>query len=115
MSKVKTSKEANAPLPLATILQSAIFVGNQEYVPELPNREKKLRIFKSQVLIMYSIAGKTHALMGPMSDPIVDIVKLRELFPSYHQSKPIVSIKKPIDLKYMTTTLCVSVLLLPSK
>lgn len=43
--------------------------------------------------------------MGPMSEPIVNIVKLTEIFPSYHQTKPIVSIKKTIDLEYMTITL----------
>ncbi|KAI5435214.1 hypothetical protein KIW84_021868 [Lathyrus oleraceus] len=72
-SKLKTSKDSKAPLPLATRLQSSILVGNQECVPELPNQEHKLHIFKSQVLIHYSIYGKTHALMGQMSDPTVDI------------------------------------------
>lgn len=42
-----------------------------------------------------------------MSDPAVDIVKLRDFFPSYHRTKPIARIKKPIDLEYMTATLFV--------
>lgn len=75
-SKGKNTKESKDSLPLATKLQSAILAGNQEYVLEPPNQEEKLWIFKSQVLIPYSIFGKTHALMGPMHDPSVDITKL---------------------------------------
>lgn len=43
--------------------------------------------------------------MGPKHDPSVDITKLKDFFLSYHQNKPIVSIKEPINLEYMTGTL----------
>lgn len=85
--------------------QYAILAGNQEYVPEPSNQEEKLWIFKSQVLIPYSTYVKTHALMGPMHDPLVDITILRYFFPSYHQTKPIVSTNEPINLEYMNATL----------
>lgn len=43
--------------------------------------------------------------MGPMHDPLVDITKFRDFFPSYHRTKPIVTIKEPINLEYMSATL----------
>lgn len=43
--------------------------------------------------------------MGPMHDSFVDLTKIRDFFPSYHQTKLTVSIKKPSSLEYMTTTL----------
>lgn len=72
-SKAKHSKESKDSLPLATRMQSAVLVENQEYVPKPPNQEEKLFIYKSQVLIPYSISDKIHALMGPLSDPEVDV------------------------------------------
>lgn len=41
--------------------------------------------------------------MGQIPNPLVDDVKLREFFPSYHRTRPIVSIKKPINLEYVNT------------
>lgn len=76
-SKIKTSKATKESLPLARVLSFASVVGNQEYVPEPPHYEEKNRIYKSQVIIPYSISGNTHALMSPTHDPLVDLTKLR--------------------------------------
>lgn len=92
-SKAKSTKESKDSRPLSTRLQSPILNGNQQYVPESPMQEENLRIYESHLLIPYSISGKPHALMGPLPDPSLDVVKLREFFPSYHQTKPIMSVK----------------------
>lgn len=42
--------------------------------------EENQRIYKSQVLIPYTIREITHALMGHMRDPSKDLTKLRYFF-----------------------------------
>lgn len=54
---------------MANMLTDATVKGNREYVPEPLNLEEKLRIYKSQVLIPYTIYGTNHSLMGSMLDP----------------------------------------------
>lgn len=63
---------------MAKMIPCATVVGNQEYVPEPSNYEEKMRIYKSQVLIHYTISKITHALMGPMCDPYEDLTKFRD-------------------------------------
>lgn len=96
---------AKGPLPMANMIPCITVVGNQEYISEPPNYEEKLRIYKSQVLIPFTISGTTHALMGPMHDPSEEVTKLRDFSPAYHRTKPLVSIKESMNLEYMTTTL----------
>lgn len=93
--KTKNTKET---LPLAHMLSFAIGIGNQEDVLEPLNYEENHQIYKSQVIIPYSIYGKTHALMGPMPDTYVVLTKIRDFFPSYHRTKPMVSVKEPLNL-----------------
>lgn len=104
-SKSKSSKESKDSFPLATKQQSPILAGNQQYIPEPSMQEEKFHIYKSHVLIPYSFSRKPHSLMVSLVDPSVDVVKLREFFPSYRRTKPIMSIKKPIGLEYVTATL----------
>lgn len=63
-SKTKTNKAIREPLPLANMLPCANVVGNQEYVMESPNYEEQLCIYKSQVIIPYSISRNIHALLN---------------------------------------------------
>lgn len=62
----------NAPtkehVPQAYTLDDVTAIGNREYMLEPTNLEEKLRIFKSQVLIPFTLSGNEHALMGPMLD-----------------------------------------------
>lgn len=101
----KNTNGVKGPLSMANMIPCATVVGNEEYVREPPNYEEKLRIYKSQVLIPYTISETTHALMGLMHDPSEDLTNLREFFPSYHRIKPLVSIKGAMNLEYLTTTL----------
>lgn len=52
-------------------------------------------IFKSKVVIHFSISGEIHAFMGLLPNPTTNTDKLRVPFPAYHCIKPIVSLKKP--------------------
>lgn len=115
VSKTKITKAAKEYLQLAHMLPSANVVGNQEYVPEPPHYEEKLCIYKSQIIIPDSISGNIHALMGPMCDPSVDLTKIMDFSPAYHMTKPVVSIKEPLNLSYMTANLCVFRSAPPSK
>lgn len=90
---------------MENMLHCATVNGNQIYVLELPNYEDKLRIYKSHVIIPYYIYEKIHALMGPMYDPYADITNIRDFFPSYHRTKPIVSVKGPLNLEYRIASL----------
>lgn len=67
---------------MVNMLPRAKVVGNQEYIHEPPNYEEKLCIYKSQVLIPYTISETTHALMGSMCDPSEDFTKLRYFSPT---------------------------------
>lgn len=89
----KDSKKTQG-LPLADKILCPNTMGNQQYVPE-PLTEEQRIIFQSQVLIAISISGKTHAMLGPLSNPNVDPDRLKEFFPTYHRYKPIACIKKP--------------------
>lgn len=102
-SKTKNTKATKESLLLAPMLPSATCIVNQEYVLEPPNYEEKLWIYKSHVIIPYSISRKTHALKGLF--PYVDLTKVMDFFLSYHRTNPMVSIKEPLNLEYMTATL----------
>lgn len=104
-SKTKNTEATKETILLGHMLPSGTCIGNHEYVPGPPNYEEKIQIYISHVIIPYSISGKTHALMGPMHDPYVDLTKIRYFFPSYQMTKPMVSIKEPLNLEYMTSTL----------
>lgn len=65
-SKPKNSKESNDYLPFVIRLQSLILAGNQEYVPESSMQEEKICIYKSQLVIPFSIFSKIRALMDPL-------------------------------------------------
>lgn len=103
--KSKGTKASKDSMPMANTLSCAQVIANQEYVPEPPNYEEKLHIYKSQVIIPYSISEKTYALMSLMYDPSADLTNIKEFFPSYHRTKPLVSIPGPLNLEYMTTSL----------
>lgn len=89
----KDSKKSQG-LPLADKILGPNTMGNQQYVPE-PLTEEHRRIFQSHVLIPMFIFGKTHAMLGPLSNPNVDHNKLKEFFQTYHRYKPIACAKKP--------------------
>lgn len=109
---VKASKET---VSQAYKLHNTIVIGNQKYVPEPPNFETKLQIYKSQVLTPCPISGINHAFMGPTLDPVEGLANFKEFFPTYHRTKPIVSIKEPMNLEHHTSTLRVFRLALPTK
>lgn len=78
---IKNAKAPKGSLPMTDMLPCATVVENRQYVPEPPNNEEKLCIYKSQVLIPYTISEITHAIMGPMRDPSEDLTKLRHFPP----------------------------------
>lgn len=68
-------------LPLSNKILGPNTVGNQPYVPE-PLTEEQMMIFQIQVLIPISISGKTHAMLGPLSNPNDDPDRLKEFCPT---------------------------------
>lgn len=57
------------------------------------------------MLIPYVISGTTHAFMSPTLNPVEGLTKFKDFFPTYHRTKPIVSIKEPMNLEQHTSTL----------
>lgn len=72
-------------------------IGNAEYIPELET-EKQRGIYKSHALLPFSLAGKPHAMLGPMADLSISQETLRYHFPTYDRYKPIGNRRKPISL-----------------
>lgn len=103
-SKTKTSKATKKSFSLAHMLSFVNIVGNQEYVLEPPHYEEKLRIYNSQVIIPYSISENTHDSWVQCVIPQWILLSLG-IFPTFHRTKPIVSIKEPLNLEYMTPNL----------
>lgn len=111
----KNTKEAKDPLPMAKVLPCATIDGNREYLLEPPNTKENLHIYKPQVPTPYTLSEITHALICPMREPSEDLTKIRYFPPAYHRKKRLVSIKGPMNLEYMTTTLRVFRLAFPTK
>lgn len=57
--------------------------GNQLYVPEPLLQEEKAVIWKSQVLIPFTICEITHAFSGPFPDINTNMAKVSEFFSCY--------------------------------
>lgn len=102
-SSTKIIKESNKntkdsrksqTLPFADKILGPNTMGNQQCVLE-PLTEEQRMIFQSQILIPISIYGKTHAMLGPLSNLNVDPNRLKEFSPTYHRYKPITCLKKP--------------------
>lgn len=79
------------PLPLAEAVNVLIQVGNQVYVPEPPMEKEKALIWKSHVLISFSVSDEMHAFLGPLPDPNSNADKVREIFPYYNQTSVVLA------------------------
>lgn len=99
--KEKNHKKFKEILPRVTKPSAPIVAGNQKYVPESPLKKEKLMIFKSKVLLPFTIVDNLNAFMGSISNPSRDTAIINEFFPTYHHTKPKVSENKPIDLAYL--------------
>lgn len=63
----------------------------------------KTLIWKSQVLIPFTIADITYAFAGPFPDCNINVARISEFSPCNHRTKPLTAINEPLDLTYMTT------------
>lgn len=98
----KDSKKQSTIAPVHIILGPTI-VASQQYIPKPSLEEEKRCIYQSHVLILISISGLKHAILGLLPDVNVNPAKLKEFFPTYHYNKPIVSRKKSMDNTKVTT------------
>lgn len=86
------------PFPPLLNLSKAQQIGNAEYIPELEIEEQR-RIYKSHVLLPFTLAGKPHAMLGHMADLSSNQENLKHHFPTYDRyNKPIGNRRKPISL-----------------
>lgn len=59
-------------------------------------QEENHKIYQSQVLIPFFIAGETHAFLGHLHDFNISVEKLKDFFPAYHRTNLIASKRKII-------------------
>jgi hypothetical protein len=77
-------------------------IDGKEYVPEPPFAEEKAKIWRSQVLIPFSLSDKPLAFLGPLQENRQpEITKENSFFPTSHLSEPLVSSQKPFSLRYV--------------
>lgn len=72
----------NQEIPLATSITTPIFTRYQLYIPEPPLQQEKTLIWKSILLIPFTISEITYAFSGPFHDLNANMAKISELFPS---------------------------------
>lgn len=93
----------NHEIPLVASITRFILAGNKLYVPEPPLQEEKILIWKSQVLIPFTISDIMHAFSGPFPDLNMNVAKTSEFLPCYRCTKPLVAVDQPLDFTYMST------------
>ena len=79
----------NQEIPLVASITILILAGNKLYVPEPPIQKKTL-IWKSQVLIPFTISNITHVVFGPFPYLNTNVARTSEFFLYYHRTKPLV-------------------------
>lgn len=62
--------------------------------------KKKALIWKSHVLISFSISDKVHAFFGPLPNHITNVDKVREVFTCYYYTKPHDYLNQTYDLSF---------------
>lgn len=77
----KAGKQKEDASSVVTQIASPLLVENQEYIPEPPLLDKKLKIYQPRILILLTIASEMHAYMGLLPDPNVDDKKSKSFFP----------------------------------
>lgn len=73
--------EKKLQAPFATDIEGPNFSDDYTYVLKPPMKMEKLIILASQVLIPFSIAGKTHAFLGSLPISYVELYRLKKFFP----------------------------------
>lgn len=88
--------------PSAAKLAQPFTIDGKEYIPEPPFAEEKAKIWRSQVLIPFSLADEPLAFLGPLPENRhPEITKIDSFFPTSHLSEPLVSSRKPFSLCYV--------------
>lgn len=96
------SSSKNKTLPSAAKLMQPLTIDGKEYVLEPPFAEEKAKIWRSQVLIPFSLSDKPLAFLGPFPENRQpEITKKNSFFPTSHLSEPLVSSQKPFSLCYV--------------
>lgn len=88
-------------VPFATDIEGPSFFDDYTYVLEPPMKMEKLIILASQVLIPFSIAGKTHAFLGSLPISFVKLYRLKKFFPGHPSCKPCAFEDKIFELEFI--------------
>lgn len=75
---------------------------NQIYALEPDLDAKKTKIWKSHVLIPYSVSGTVHAFLGPFAYSKLDPEKVEDDFPGREGHKPIVFSHDSLNMSLMS-------------
>lgn len=95
LSKSKT-------FPSVVKLAQPLTIDGKEYIPEPPFAEEKEKIWRSQILIPFSLADEPLAFLGPLpKHRHPKITQTDSFFPTSHLSEPLVSSQKPLSLRYV--------------
>lgn len=94
---------ATSNKPSAAELSRPISIDGREYVLEPPLVEEKEKIWRSQVLIPFSLANEPLAFLGPLPEKRHPEITKNDssLFPASHISEPVISAQRPFSLRYV--------------
>ncbi|KAI5434067.1 hypothetical protein KIW84_021073 [Lathyrus oleraceus] len=96
------SSSKNKALPFAAKLTQPLTIDGKEYVLEPPFAEEKAKIWRSQVLIPFSLSDKPLAFLGSLPENRQpEITKKNSFFATSHLSEPLVSSQKPFSFHYI--------------
>lgn len=80
-----------------------ICFGERPFVQEPSLEEEKELIYKSQVMITFTISDSVHAFLGSLHDSSIESQKVKELFPCYNHSKPCDFLDIPYEIGFMSS------------
>lgn len=84
-------------------MKAPIHVGEKSSTQEPSLEEEKALIWKSHVMIPFTISDNVHVFMRLLPDSFVESKKVKELFPCYHHSKACVSLDIPYEMGFMSS------------
>jgi len=105
MTSVNDSTDKNfsgKEIPLAASVDTFPRSNNQIHAPGPDLDAEKTKIWKSRVLISYSVRGIVHAFLGPYPDSKLDPEKVEDDFPGREGHKPRVFSHDSFNMSFMS-------------
>jgi len=90
---------------LAGNVEAFLVKNNQVHAPELGLDAEKAKIWKSQVLISYSVSDTVYAFLEPYLDSKLNSKEVEETFPGYEGHKPRIFSQDSFNISFISQTI----------